>query len=332
MIDLPNADDGKLLVSMIVRTCAGRGGMLMECLRSIDAQHYRKIEIVVVEDGSAESQARVERFLETTDLAVQYHAIEKAGRCVAGNKALEAATGSLLNFLDDDDQLYPNHVGLLEAKLRGRPDLVAVYAQALEVPIAYQSLDPLVYTEQPGRRFRGGPFSLGRLWCQNYLPIQTVMFRRELFLRHGGFDPELDRLEDWNLWVRYLSTGNAEFIDEVTSCFRVPISPRSQLQRNAEIDAYFALALGKQREVFDRMSLFQRESLAREIEQYRMTQIAIPALLRRWIDGKPLYRSTFIKSLVFAKRVVKYLRRALAVAVWPKASIVRIPRRKKASW
>jgi glycosyltransferase involved in cell wall biosynthesis len=332
MIEHHNTDDGKSLVSIIVRTCAGRGGMLMECLRSIDAQQYRKIEIVVVEDGSAESQARVERFLETTDLAVQYHTIEKAGRCVAGNKALEAATGSLLNFLDDDDQFYPNHVGLLEAKLRGRPDLVAAYSQALEVPIAYQSLDPLIYTEQPGRRFRGGPFSLGRLWCQNFLPIQSIMFRRELFLRHGGFDPELDRLEDWNLWMRYLSTGNAEFIDEVTTLFRVPILSRNQLQRNAEIDAYYELALKKQREVFDRMSLLQRAVLAREIEQFRLTQIAIPARVRRWIGGNPLYRSTVIKSMIFAKRAVKFMRRALAVAVWPKADIARIPRRKKASW
>ena len=58
MIDLHNADDGRLLVSIIVRTCAGRGGLLMECLRSIDAQEYRNIEIVVVEDGSAESQSQ----------------------------------------------------------------------------------------------------------------------------------------------------------------------------------------------------------------------------------------------------------------------------------
>ena len=332
MIKHHDAGDGKSLVSIIVRTCAGRGRLLMECLRSIDAQDYRKIEIVVVEDGSAEAKACVERFLANTDLAIQYHSIDKAGRCRAGNKGLESASGSLMNFLDDDDQFYPNHVGLLEAKLRSRPDLVAAYSQALEVPISFQSLDPLVYTEQPGIPFRGGAFSLGRLWCQNFLPIQSVMFRRELFLRHGGFDLELDRLEDWNLWIRYFSTGNAEFIDKVTSFFRVPISSRDQLQRNAEIDSYYPLAVQKQREVFDQMPDGRREALAREIDNFRLTQISIPSGVRQWINGNPFYRSIVIGSMAFAKRVVKFLRRTIAMAIWPKGDIVRIPRRKKVSW
>lgn len=314
MIEFHNSDDDRLLVSIVVRTCAGRGELLMECLRSIDAQEYRKIEIVVVEDGSAESQACVARFSKTTDLAVQFYGIAKVGRCVAGNTALQAANGSLLNFLDDDDQFYPNHVRVLETKLRNRPDLVAAYTRALEVPIAYQSLEPLVYSQQPGRPFRGGPFSLGRLWCQNFLPIQSVMFRRELFLQYGGFDRELDRLEDWNLWMRYLSHGDAEFIDEVTSFFRVPISPRSQLQRNAEIDAYYALAVKKQRELFAQLNPSRQESLRREIEQYRLTQMAIPGRVRHWLDRNPFSRTAALKGMAFAKRVLRFSRRAAALA------------------
>ncbi len=320
------------LVSIIVRTYSGRSRLLMECLRSIDAQDYRKIEIVVVEDGSADSQASIEQFHGATDLAVQYRSIPKSGRCLAGNIALESANGSLLNFLDDDDQFYPNHVGLLEAKLRSRPDLAAAYAQAIEVPTAFQSLDPLVYRELPGQQFRGGAFSLGRLWCQNFLPIQSVMFRRELFLRHGGFDLELDRLEDWNLWTRYFTSGKAEFINEPTSFFRVPISSRDQLQRNAEIDGFYPLALAKQREVFARLSSAQKASLTREIEEYRLMEISLPLGLRRRIDGSPQLRSIVVKCVVGAKRAAKFLRRALAVAVSPRSALPRIPGRKKVTW
>jgi glycosyltransferase involved in cell wall biosynthesis len=328
MIKLCTSDREKLLVSIIVRTYAGRSNLLMECLRSIDAQQYRKIEIVVVEDGSTESQQCVEQFRDTTDLAVQYHSIPKAGRCVAGNKGLEVATGSLVNFLDDDDQFYPNHVGVLEAKLRNRPDLVAAYSQAIEVPTEIQSLDPLVYTQQPGNRFRGGAFSLARLWCMNFLPIQSVMFRRELFQEHGGFDLELDRLEDWNLWIRYFSSGNAEFVNEVTSFFRVPISSREQLQRNAELDGYYAVALQKQRQMFNRLSIDRQNALRGEIEMYRLGQISIPASLRRWINHNPLYRSYIVNCLSSVKRMAKSLRRTLALTFLPRANLVRITGRK----
>ena len=245
----PVESDGNLpLVSVIVRTYGQRRHLLRECLQSIAAQDYRKIEIVVVEDGSSQSAECVQQFRDATDLAVQYHSIAKGGRCRAGNKGLESASGSLLNFLDDDDQFYPHHVGLLATKLGSRPDLAAAYALSLKVPMSIQSYDPLVYTLEPGYPFRGGPFSLGRLCYQNFLPIQSVMFRRELFLRHGGFDVELERLEDWNLWIRYFTTGDAEFIDEVTSSFRVPVALREHLQRSATLDRYYRLALQKQRE------------------------------------------------------------------------------------
>jgi glycosyltransferase involved in cell wall biosynthesis len=311
--------DGKSpLVSVIVRTYGQRRHLLKECLQSVAAQEYRKIEIVVVEDGSAESQACVEQFRDTTDLAVQYHSIAKAGRCRAGNKGLESASGSLLNFLDDDDQLYPQHVGLLAAKLRSRPDLAAAYTLSLEVPMSIQSYDPLVYTLQPGRPFRGGPFSLGRLCSMNFLPIQSVMFRRELFLRHGGFDVELDRLEDWNLWIRYFTDANAEFVDEVTSFFRVPVASRERLQRNASIDRYYPLALEKLRETLARAGVARTGELQREMQHSSLARMPLPAGVRRWIEEGHIRRALVVAGLKYANRAAKAARRLLAGGVWSK--------------
>ena len=289
----PVESDGNLpLVSVIVRTYGQRRHLLRECLQSIAAQDYRKIEIVVVEDGSSQSAECVQQFRDATDLAVQYHSIAKGGRCRAGNKGLESASGSLLNFLDDDDQFYPHHVGLLATKLGSRPDLAAAYALSLKVPMSIQSYDPLVYTLEPGYPFRGGPFSLGRLCYQNFLPIQSVMFRRELFLRHGGFDVELERLEDWNLWIRYFTTGDAEFIDEVTSSFRVPVRAREHLQRSATLDRYYRLALQKQREALAHMSVAQIGAVEREMQHFSLLRIPLPSGVRRWIEDSYFRRAS----------------------------------------
>lgn len=295
------------LVSVIVRTHAGRRQLLLECLRSIDAQRYRRIEVVVVEDGSAEARPCIERFRDATTLAVQYHSIPKGGRCVAGNRGLEAATGLFLNFLDDDDQFYPMHVGLLAARLRDRPDLSAVYSMSLDVPTKIHTLDPLLYTEEPGQPFRGGAFSRARLWNQNFLPIQSVMFRKELFLRCGGFDLELDQLEDWNLWTRYLSDGKVEFIDEVTSFFRTPASSKEQLRRNAVIQHYVPLAAGKQRHVFVNLSVAEIVDIAREMQQMYVQPLPVPRAIRNWFQSGDIRRA-------IAAFGARYLRIAMRVA------------------
>jgi hypothetical protein len=117
--------------------------------------------------------------------------------------------------------------------------------------------------------------------------------------------------------MRYLAHGDAEFIDEVTSFFRVPISPRSQLQRNAEIDAYYALAVKKQRDLFAQLSPDRQASLSREIEQYRLRQMAIPGRVRLWLDRNRFSRSAAIRGMAFAKRVLKFTRRAAAFAFRP---------------
>ena len=65
-------------------------------------------------------------------------------------------------------------------------------------------------------------FSAKALQKQNFLPIQSVLFKRELFNRFGGFDEDIDFLEDWNLWYRYAQAGDFLHVAKTTSMYRVP--------------------------------------------------------------------------------------------------------------
>ncbi len=300
------------LVSVIVRTCRSRRHLLMQCLESVDAQDYRKIEIVVVEDGSDESRGSIERFRDSTDLALQYHSVPKLGRCGAGNWGLQTANGELLNFLDDDDGLYANHVSSLVESLGKRPDLVGAYARALEVPSTVQSFDPLIIVDHPGRPFREQPFSFAQLCYMNFLPIQSVMFRRELFRQFGGFDLQLDQLEDWNLWTRYFSASGPEFVNKVTSFFRVPASSAEQLRRNSRIDRYFHLALQKQRQMLAEIG---RKDIIEKTQELELEQRLSRSRLCRWIIAHPAAKAATLRTLNLAKRCVKFARRQIATAM-----------------
>lgn len=207
-------------VSIIVRTC-GRPEILRETLFSIRKQVYPSIETVVIEDGPD-----ISRYLVCTEFAdlnaIYLSTGSRVGRAKAGNLAMAAAQGEYLNFLDDDDILYPEHVEVLIHALQSAKEKV-VYSVAEESVVVYQKKKKKFLSVRKKVRFRE-PFNRMYLLYTNYLPIQSVMFSRELFERYGGFRENVDYLEDWDLWVRYAAHTDFKMVDRVTSMYRVPLN------------------------------------------------------------------------------------------------------------
>ncbi len=57
---------------------------------------------------------------------------------------------------------------------------------------------------------------------KNYIPIQAMLFKKSLYLERGGFDTEIEHLEDWNLWNKYAVGNTFSYVPKVTSIFRIP--------------------------------------------------------------------------------------------------------------
>lgn len=210
------------LVSIITRTYRGRLGFLKEAVESILHQTYPQIQLIVVEDGSDTASDYLSTLRFNKKIDIIYRALPKRGRCYAGNQGLALANGELVNFLDDDDIFLPHHIESLVEHLRNHPDCCGAYSVAWTVPTKVISTDPLSYKELDKHVFIREDFSRSRLWDYNYIPIQSVLFKRSLFIMHGGFEESLDCLEDWDLWMRYTLESDFAFLDRVTSIFRMP--------------------------------------------------------------------------------------------------------------
>jgi len=231
------------LVSILVRTI-DRPMWLREALTSCANQTYGNLEVVVVEDGPERSRALVDSFRDR--LVIHYEATgQRIGRARAGNVALARARGEWLNFLDDDDVLFADHVevlvdGVLESRGAG------AYALAWETHTEVDRARGL-YREvlHVTRHFE--PFDRLALWHHNYLPIQAVLFHRRLWERHGGFAEDMDQLEDWNLWTRYTLEDDFVLIPKTTSKYRVPTDLRLAAERQGLLDRAYADALERQR-------------------------------------------------------------------------------------
>lgn len=241
------------LVSVIVRTC-GRPNVLREALLSLRNQTYGNIEIVIVEDGPPIAQFMIGS--EFPELNILYHATgEKVGRSKAGNIAMSLAHGKYLNFLDDDDLFFADHIEVLVANLV-KSGKAAAYSIGFETPITIQSLEPYQYQVMDYRSVYKQSFDKFILCHHNYIPIQCIMFEKNLFEKYGGLDEATDALEDWDMWVRYSLHTDFEFILKTTSIYRVPANKEISAERQKKLDAALIYMREKHKSYFQRFSVY----------------------------------------------------------------------------
>jgi len=88
---------------------------LGDCLRSLAAQTYRPLEVIVVDDGSRDATAAVAARFPTVRLLRQAH----LGAGSARNLGASRAHGDILVFVDGDMVLAPRFVDRLIAPMRG---------------------------------------------------------------------------------------------------------------------------------------------------------------------------------------------------------------------
>lgn len=250
-------------VSVIVRTC-GRPAILRETLISLRNQTYPEIEIVVAEDGPDISRRMIKE--EFSDLNIAYFATgEKAGRSRTGNLAMEKATGKYLNFLDDDDLFFADHIEVLVSQLI-KGENRAAYAFAFETPVEIHSRDPYEYTVKQYREVHKHEFDKIVLCHHNYIPIQSIMFEKSLFEEYGGLDENLDALEDWDLWVRYSLHTDFTCVKKTTSIYRVPFNRKINAKRQKALDEALVVVRNKHKEyiqtvsVYDLAMMYERRS------------------------------------------------------------------------
>lgn len=241
------------LVSIIVRTC-GRPNVLRENLISLRQQTYENFEVVIVEDGLNVSEKMIND--EFSDLNILYYATgEKVGRSKAGNIAMEMAHGEYLNFLDDDDLFFADHIEVLVETLLKEKTLAA-YSTSFETPIQIISKDPYKYVIKDYNGVHKQKFNRIMLCHHNYIPIQCIMFSKKLFIEYGGLDENVDALEDWDMWVRYSLHTDFAFVLKTTSIYRVPYEKNISDKRQKDLDDALTIMREKHKNYIQKISVY----------------------------------------------------------------------------
>jgi Glycosyl transferase family 2 len=174
------------LVSVIV-PAYNAFSTVQETLRSVLAQTYANIEVIVVDDGSTDDTAAAVADIAAQDTRVRLERRRQCGVAAARNHAIRCASGEFIAPMDADDLWHPTK---LERQLRrfgdDEPDLGVVYSW-----FRYMDTDGLVLGDGPQPAFEGSVLHQHLQW--NFLGNGSIPLIRARALVGLGYEPSLQR-------------------------------------------------------------------------------------------------------------------------------------------
>jgi teichuronic acid biosynthesis glycosyltransferase TuaG len=239
---------------------------LPEALRSVEAQTTDDWEVVVCDDASSDDTADVAESF--GDRVRVIRSKENAGRAGACNKALAAARGELIAFLDADDYWLPEYleeqIALYESSEAERPGVGVVSCDALVVGPDRNVIG--TFRERfpwPSRPTLSKLLAVNTIHCMALMP-------RSIAEEVGGFSPQCLAVEDQDLWVKVLERGyhpinNPRALVAYRQVQGSVSSDSATMARNQQIVYRLALERG-------RLSWRERWIARRELRLHRLVE------------------------------------------------------------
>jgi len=151
-------------------------------------------EVIVVDDCSTDDTPEVCAKIQ----GIRYvRLITNSGLSHARNTGIAKSSSEFIAFLDDDDLRLP---GSLDKQLRAitvDDSLALCYGQALIGDARRQLPTGEIY---PPKCPQGDIF--WKLLEDNFIPMPSVLARKSRLLEAGGFNTDLNLIEDWDMWLR----------------------------------------------------------------------------------------------------------------------------------
>ena len=204
------------LVSVVI-PAYNAATFIKECLDSVFSQQGDfELDVVLVDDGSTDDTLAQVR---ATGYPVSCLEQTNTGPAAARNRALRAAAGDYIAFLDADDLWPAEKLAQQLAVLQTHTDIGLLFGDCRQFDQAGYFSQTLFEEGQRDLAFWGDPLYVrqpyAKLMQGNFITTGSIVMRRACVDRVGYFDEGLRLVEDLEYWLRIALEFPIAYVDSV---------------------------------------------------------------------------------------------------------------------
>jgi len=178
---------------------------LEACIKSVERQSFRDLEVVAVDDGSADgSGARLDAWARSDPRVVVLHR-PAAGLVAALNTGLEECRGGIVARMDADDAAHPRRLEEQVRLLDRQPEVGVASCMVRYVPVHAVGEGARLYARWLNQLLTHADMMRER-FIESPVAHPSAAVRRGLLERVGGYR-DAGWPEDYDLWLRLAEAG-----------------------------------------------------------------------------------------------------------------------------
>jgi glycosyltransferase involved in cell wall biosynthesis len=192
----------------IVTPSLNQGKFIRATIDSVLQQNYPKLAYMIRDGGSADETSQV---LQSYGDQVQWRSEPDAGQANAINRGFREVTGEIMGYVNSDDTLLPGTLAYVAQAFRDDPEVDVVYGHRVFVDIHGFEIGRCVLP----------PHHAETLKWADYIPQETLFWRRRVWEAIGPFDESFDFALDWDFVLRAQTAGfRFKRLPRFLACFR----------------------------------------------------------------------------------------------------------------
>lgn len=237
-------------VSVVIPTF-NRAYCIERAIRSVLAQEYEPMEVLIIDDGSSDGTQEIVSSI--NDKRIRYTYKRNGGVSSARNLGIREARGEWVAFLDSDDLWLPGKLQLQATVIGRMPEVGLVCTDwsgsgedvffrsyiknyfmvfrtfSLHFDDIFPAKEDISVLHQDGSRttyrlYSGNVFE--KLLLGNFVPTSTVVAQKRFLEESGGFDESFRTAEDADLYLRFSARYQLAYVDTPTVEYALGLSDK----------------------------------------------------------------------------------------------------------